>query len=679
MKLTRTRGFAERLAGRRFTNRTGSLALFSRELEKLEENAKSFRVISFYGMGGIGKTALLKELRDKHSTETVTWIRLDLESTLVKSPVDAVYEIYREAGLRDFVVEYALALIWEYRGRSIEDIRNRLVSTDGVLAEVADIAFGAAESFVGARTIRRLFDASVDTVRRKFGDSAATVDLLNAASDSEREQLLVELIAKAIRRHADEGRRYIFGVDSLHWMKKREGYLTSDRNSDDWLLELIGGAKAGLWLLTSREKLKWAEEMPDWSNFLEEHLLGSLSNVDCNDFLQNVPVTHPEIAAKIKENSRGIPIFLDLAASYYLSVAQDDVPLDPEDFEFDPTNLVQRYLSHLDRTHSEAIELLALFDEFDDTLAQTLFARWHLRISVRDYQEVCSSILALPLDQEFGTHRIHTDIRETIARKLSSEEIGRACEALIDLLWDRIFMPTEEMRDPSYLAWVFGRVLYLINTQVLRLGQSAASRLFLVGHRLIEAGHHDAFADQVVAHANDWGKDSREVQAAVTALDAFILRRSGKLTDAQQGWARLPGPLGEVMSSEAESLVRYLKAHTEHLLGHYEGASQVYRTVLKEAEAALRSAPHLLLARRQLADIDMLSGQFSAALAGFSAELRAGGTQYGRPRPCGTWVICTALISRTIRPTRCIFRPNGLRRTRRRKSFARKSLPTSPN
>src|SRR6056297_2541170 len=229
MRLTRTRGFAERLAGRRFTNRTGSLALFSRELRKLEENSQNFRVISFYGMGGIGKTALLKELRDKHSVETVTWIRLDLESTVVTSPVDAVYEIYREAGLRDFMVEYTLALIWEHRGRSIEDIRNRLVSTDGVLAEAADIALGAAESFVGAQTIRRLIDASVDTIRRNFGDSAATVDLIEAASDSEREQLLVELMAKAIRGHAKGGQRYIFGIDSLHWMKKREGYRTSDR------------------------------------------------------------------------------------------------------------------------------------------------------------------------------------------------------------------------------------------------------------------------------------------------------------------------------------------------------------------------------------------------------------------------------------------------------------------
>ena len=191
-------------------------------------------------------------------------------------------------------------------------------------------------------------------------------------------------------------------------------------------------------------------------------------------------------------------------------------------------------------------------------------------------------------------------------------------------------MTTEETRDLPYLAWIFGRTLILINTQALRLGKSASSRLFLIGHRLVEAGHHDDFADLILAHVNDWGEDSGEIEAAMAALGAFLLRRSGKLTEAQRRWASLPEPLDEVMSPEAGSLVRYLQAHTEHLLGRYGEARRVYRTVLDEAEAGLRSAPHLPLARRQLADIDMLAGRFNAALAGFSAELHVGGDRIWR-------------------------------------------------
>lgn len=619
MQLTRASSLVQRLATRCFTNRYGSFEIFKREFEKLKKDIGAFRVISFYGIGGIGKTALLKELHAKYSKEKVQWVLLDLESTVVTSPVEVIYEIYRETGLRDFLLEYTLALIWEHRGRSIEDIRNRIVSTDGVLAEVVDVAFGAVETMVGAKTVRRIFESSIDTFHRNFGRNASQVDLVNEATESEREQLLVEFMATAIRKQALDGKRFVFSIDSLHWMDKREGFFSSHRKSDDWLLALIGGAKIGLWILTSREKLKWAKEMPAWGEFLEEHLLGRLSDEDCEIFLQGVPVVQLDIAEKIKADSRGIPIFLDLSVSLYLSVAESKKDLKLEDFDFDPTQLVKRYLSHLEPSHAYAIEVMSLLDEVDREIALALFRAFNLQVSFRDYRDVCDSMLALPLDQNFGDFRIHSDIRETIVRGLSRNEIAQAFRALIDLVWEMVVEGSNEQRNLPYAAWIFARTLTIQNSYSVFADKSTASRLFLVGYRLMEAGFQDVFAGQIHANDTDWTRDSTEVHHAVEALVAYALRRRGKLKEARSKWLEIDEVAPVIFTPTALSVMSYLKAHTDHLLGHYDAARNQYQILLQQHPE--RAEPHLLLTRRQLADIQMLKGNFLKAREGFEAEL----------------------------------------------------------
>ena len=293
LSLSRSATAARRYASREFTNRDSLLDRGNVEVGRILSNSRHFRVLSFYGIGGIGKTSLLQQLFLRNRSRRLTWIRVDLESGAVQTSTDVLYEIYRTSGVRYFPFEYAVALTWERRGLSIHDIRNRLVAVDGGWSDIGDTALSAASAFVSAGAILRLSDKLTDAIRKRHHD--AEIRAIRDSTDSERERLLPGLLARAIEVEAGRNRkRLVIAIDSLDSLARKAGFREDREPADGWLKELIGQAQCGLWLLTGREKLMWHEELPDWNEAMEQHLVGVLSDKDSEKFLSSIDITDPK-------------------------------------------------------------------------------------------------------------------------------------------------------------------------------------------------------------------------------------------------------------------------------------------------------------------------------------------------------------------------------------------------
>ena len=189
MRLTRIQPSRD-FASRTFTNRDNHLDLGRTQVEKLLQEKDYFRLISFYGIGGIGKTSLLSQIKKVSPHQRVRWITLDLESGSITSPTDAIYEIYRASGVRYYPLEYAFALIWAHKGRTISDIRNRLIEQDGLVTDLGDASLEAASAIVNVKGIRRLLEISTDAVKKRKPEYVNEVERIDLASDSDRERLL---------------------------------------------------------------------------------------------------------------------------------------------------------------------------------------------------------------------------------------------------------------------------------------------------------------------------------------------------------------------------------------------------------------------------------------------------------------------------------------------------------
>lgn len=619
LSLSRNMAPARRFAAREFTNRGSFLELGEAEISRLLKSDEYFRVITYYGLGGIGKSSLLKELHSRNESKPLTWIRVDLEFGEIKTPVDVLYEIYRSSGVRYFPFEYALALIWERRGVSIHDIRNRLISLDSAWSAIGDTVASTipAPASVSIATFLRLSDNLADAVRKRH--YLAEIEAVRTATDSEREHLLPLLLAQGIKADKTKKRnrkRLVVSIDSLDSLVRKPGFGNQGDLSQDWLKELVGNAECGLWLMAGREKLRWHEDLPDWNQAMEQHLVGSLSGKDSEKFLRSIEITERHTVDAIVRNSRGVPIALDLAASLYLAKKEKGSEPQPSDFLDTADGLLKKYLSHLDKRHADAIRCLALLDEFDYELAAAALDSWNLHITVTDFRTICNSIMALQLEGGIAEYRIHSLIREPVGRSVTDlQDKSRVLKALVNKA-DQIQKGSAETG-----AWAFTRCLEFMRQHRVGAGD-AASKLFLVGYRAMEAGGYGSFAPLVraLSHEMREAHDCAQSHVVLDALLAYLERRTGRLREASDLWTSLGS--ADDLDQDARGIVRYLSAHTEHLLGNYANAVRVYEEVTEQF--GKQGGEYYPYAVRQLADIRMLQGEFDNALKLFerSCNLR---------------------------------------------------------
>ena len=608
-KLTRQMTSARHFASKEFTDRDSFMEGGESEISTLLEDGDYFKVMSYYGLGGIGKTALLKQLYISHESKPLTWIRVDLESSEIQAPVDVLYLIYRVSGVRYFPFEFALGLTWERKGVSIHDIRNRLVALDGVWSAIGDTALSTLPGAVDFSKILRFSDKLADAVRKKHHE--ADVKGIQLMSDSERERSLPGLLAQGIEAHVRKKRqRLVVSIDPLDNLTAKPGFSNQGDQSQEWLIDLIGESQCGLWLLAGREKLRWHEDISDWNQVMEQHLVGVLSEEDSARFLRSVRVTEPKSVAAIVESSKGVPMTLDLAASLYLTKKEKGLEPQPGDFLDTADGMLKQYLSHLDKDHAKAIRCLALLDEFDYELAAAALRSWSIQVTVDELDAICNSIMALRLEGGPAQYRIHRLVREPVRRSvIDMKDKTRVLKELIH--------KAEEMEaeGAETSAWAFGRCLQFIREHRVGAGD-LASKLFLVGYRVMEAGGYGSFAPLVRTLSQEMPAQDgcRRTQVALNALCAYLERRTGRLREAHEVWKSLGSLDG--LSQDASGIIRYLAAHTEHLLGNYADAARVYKGIVEESGG--QGGAFFPYAVRQLADIRMLQGDFEEALGLFN-------------------------------------------------------------
>ena len=460
LRLSRNTRFNRRYATREFTNRDRLLERVGLEVGRLRCDADYFFVLSFYGIGGIGKSSLLKRLRQRHASAAVSWISLDLESVAYMTPADALYEIYRASHVRYFPFEYALARVWGRRGLAIHDIRNRLVALDSFWSDVGDAALEALSAAVSLRALAKSWNTFSDAVRKRKHE--AEVADIEGASDSERERMLSALLGEAIRARARAG-GLVVTVDALDSLAGRPGFRGGGWDSSDaWLEELIAAAERGVWLLAAREKLRWYEEAPDWNKVLEQHLVGALTDADAVAFLRGVDITEPTIVKAIVQATSGVPMALDVAASLYLAKRDDGVLPVPGDFRDTPDGMLTKFLSHLDRHHADAIRCLALFDEFDYDIAVAALGAWNLPITLPEFEVICKSIMAEHVGS--AVYRIHSIVRGPVGRAVPQDDKWRVLSAVLKR--------TAGIEGHAHRRlWLFSRCLVFMREQRVGVGK----------------------------------------------------------------------------------------------------------------------------------------------------------------------------------------------------------------
>ncbi|MER5781310.1 ATP/GTP-binding protein [Streptomyces mobaraensis] len=626
------------------------------DVEDLE--APRTNVIVFHGVGGVGKTTLLRKLEAalgaaEHRPAqwgAPTWtrrllpIRIDLaRSASTGADFERVVLTIRLAlagalGRTLPSFDVALRHYWErvHPGEPLDEYVRR-TGLAGRFAEMLPQQLQAGVSEMAAAlelpglvgsAAGQLTTALVSALRERqhraqaLAGATRTAALLEATPDLEALSYYPHLLAWDLSRLP--ARKALTPVVLLDTFED-----TGDRHRDfERLLQrLVWLMPNTFFIIGGRSRLPWADPalhgQLDWTGPAawpglapssgavghtgRQHLIGDLSPEDCDDHLarrltlDGRPLIAPDVRAAITARAAGLPLHLDLAVSRFLEIRRTGRTPTPADFDCSFPALLARTLSDLTPDERHLLRSVSLLDAFDLDLATETAGLTH--------QAPARRLAERPLVTEnpyaLWPYHLHRAIRSAVREDDHSDD-----------RWT-----------PADWHQAATRALAALGGQWTKAAALAPSRMLLVaclrqGLRLARDHHLTSLGwliDAAFVYTDDsvWEPLTLSAPAdpvpdtpadAVAELLTAIARRQHE--HRQRTADRLTAVLDTgLLPTELVEMALYYRAKAHKDLSQNDAA----RTGMQQvADTGGRLAPK---ARRGLANLARLAGDFPTALA----------------------------------------------------------------
>lgn len=379
---------------RTFTDRSEIMHMLIEALTKLNECSSPFQLFSIHGMGGIGKTRLVKEFSSLISPEPVVFISFEIEKR--SDIINNLCKIRKELEFSCPFFDFALLRYWEMTNPTVLDdsFMNKFHKGFFVslLDFVVELVGGSNATLDGEFTIPPIISPSaiidfVNLVCRKFPQ--IQYNSLFKAISSTSPELLVEKLPK------------VLGVEighlvSLGKIKKPvfifDAYQESQpySESEEWLYHLIRAAGHGLYIITSREPLHWKDE---GDSFIV-HNLECYPEDEARILLEETIKNRPDLVDLIIESTQCLPIYIDLALNVYESekTVVGEILIEKALF-CDRHKLVHHFISHMKPSWQSVVMDLATIRIFNKDIFEHLVKSNMLDCAPYEYEMIIQSNL----------------------------------------------------------------------------------------------------------------------------------------------------------------------------------------------------------------------------------------------------------------------------------------------
>lgn len=374
------------VANRKFTDRKRPREAFYSLIETMiqeNESHPKHHVLVYYGIGGIGKSRLQRNLANtiKLDYDNVPMATIDFANSMYLSPARTLLELaytfknwYTNAFPHFFM---AYALYFQKRYPNIKFNEEKLLKNDNWNLIASTIGLLAPLTFTSIipDVVNKVYDLSSKIGLDKEAKSA--LKDLEELTPSEIEKKLPAFWAYDYKKMKSKLNNEL----SVIFFDTYEALWGSETNDitklcvDNWIRELIAQIPGILFVVFSREFIDWAEHKPEWQDALEQHLLDRLSPEDSKEFLKSCGINEEIIKDKMVEVSMGHPYHLDLLVDTYYQIKASEEELRIEAFASSNREILICFLKYLKDDVIATIKLLSLVRRYDIEIFSYLLAR----------------------------------------------------------------------------------------------------------------------------------------------------------------------------------------------------------------------------------------------------------------------------------------------------------------
>ncbi|MFC5182529.1 aminoglycoside phosphotransferase family protein [Actinomadura harenae] len=571
---------------RRFVDREPVLEAFAGELESAGAGPRVFNVV---GVGGIGKSRLLRELveRVKKTRRTAT---LDLQVPAMRQQEDALAVLrvgLGRQGVRFDRFDIAYAVWWQRLHPHLRLTRSQLpfIAESEALTQILDGAAGVPVFGTGVGLVRLLEKVSTSARQRHRIKHDETLSALDELGNAELADAVTFLFAEDLRAASAE-RGYVVLVDAYEALRRGAA-------SDVWLRDLVAQLDRGLTVVASREPVEWHAHDASWRPVVREVRVDGLPMQARLELLADGGIDDLAVREAIAVASQGLPFYLHLAVDTRTTARQSAAVSSEE--------ILQRFLAHVAAEEIRTLELLSVARVFDYEIFQAVADAFDLPRHRMAWESLTAYSFVYPAGT--GGLRLHQLMREALHRRLSRETMADV-HLVLKRVWDDRVGRRQTSQDG-------------IATRARAVREAVYSGLHA---RVVDGDGVLSYADQALACGGKQAVDgivadlrrylethpSPRLELVARCLQAEAAIVLGDATSAVRLTPRLDWPTGDGVGAR----LALAAAHGRRIAGDTSEALAVFHELWDT------DAPGVgLRAGFCVADLDMWQGRFRDAFA----------------------------------------------------------------
>ncbi|MGQ0777720.1 MAG: tetratricopeptide repeat protein [Pseudonocardiales bacterium] len=591
---------------RNFVNQREAISLFERL--RREQPLDEPRVLNFFGVGGIGKSRLQHELRELTAQDTdALSARVDLQVPAMRRQ-DAVltqlrYCLGAEHGIQLPLFDIAFSAYWQRTNPNVPLSSGELplVSESEILGDLIEVAgdtpvFGVVVNLV--KSLDKLGRKAKRWQRVRHDTDLLDFDRLDA---HEMLDALTWFFAKDLLKVLGErSRRAVIFLDAHEALWEDVAARGGRGDRDVWIRDLVAQTPGVLWVISSRDALRWERENASWCEpYLQLCGIGDLQPDDRLAFLADCGI-EGTLAQTIASASGGLPFYLNLSVDHWESITEEREPL-AEDFGETKEDLLSRFIGHVPRAEEEIFKVLSVARSWDQELFEALVRRFNIAFPLSRWPDFC----AYSFNRQSSGDRwlMHQLMRRELLQRLDPQlrvEIHKEIFAFEQARADDPDLPISDRAEALQEALLHGIPAGALDpTWFMRTVEffMYRGRWKVIAPALEEMeGSMGGSGDPVLTTLRDFA-------------EGWILRQQGQLSEALEVYERLD--LSIVAPWEAG--IRFQIANSMRVTGDMTGAGLVYAELWERRLADPNSEEIHQLIGIQLADFHYVQGRFRDA------------------------------------------------------------------
>lgn len=425
------------------------------QLEKFVEEYKDgvlqYKVILYYGMGGIGKSRLIKRIYESYNGTDLSVFYYPLEILSQETLPSILFHIRKNFTYTPHF-DYALFRFWEYVSYPIKqdelygfykkiflEMTNKIDSyCFSGLSSISDIM----------KQLIRLFD------EREISDKERSrVHELLADKMSAIYEYLVESLANDIQNENKKDKlKFLFLFDAYDQQK-------GIKTNEDWLKTFINTFDTGIFIVSSREKLDWFRNDGVNEDLVFECSLDCIPEDDVRIYLKEENYSDEQVNLIVKKTGC-IPLYLDLAINNYNNCSTEKfVGFENKD------ELVRHVLDHLSIEEQMLVDYFSVVGLFNQTIFDYALEFNFISPQKYTFESFHECAIVRYIEEYRGLYKIHSILAQNIAHFIDKETTKKIIVNYIKVITKRI-LPDYNLYDECKYNLIANAYKLVVDEQI---------------------------------------------------------------------------------------------------------------------------------------------------------------------------------------------------------------------